>query len=264
MVAEGFDPLAEIDELLLGGPAGKRNDALVLMRFRCAPGRLSSLSPKSQPGVFSSYGGARILTFESEGKPVSAACLGPTMLAAGNPGKVKAALTRRAAPRGPDLALSERAAAMRGAHDIWLVARADFGQIKPEVPNEKAAALMKSEMVKSIQQVAAGVKLSPGLAISVDLTTKTGNDAEMIAGALLMMAGMAKSDPKQGKNVARVLDNLSVRAEGNQMQASLKLSDQQLAELQSQVKAAAAPPPTEIMIYSSPKDMGTVKLPPPK
>jgi hypothetical protein len=271
LAAAGFDPLNTIDEVLLGATEGSAGRGMALLRGQCGPERLAAFAPKGAKSASSQIGGTKLLSFQSRGQQVAATCLSTDVFAVGTAGMVKSALARRAAPRGPAVALAERAAAMRGAHDLWIVAKADFSKVAADVPNPQAAAMMKSDIAKSIQEIAFGLKLSDGLALSTEVTTRTGNDAEMLAGALMMMAGMAKSDPK-AKQMAPVLDQLNVRAEGNVMRASLALSEEQLALIGKQAQAAAqtatpqpAPPASnDIVIHSSPRDMGTVTLPAPK
>jgi hypothetical protein len=112
------------------------------------------------------------------------------------------------------------------------------------------------------------------MTVAVNITTKTAQDAETMAGGMMMFAGMLKSNPKQAMQFAPLLENLNIAAHGDTMEMSLHLSEQQLASISSQMRqrtAAAAsgtpataspqPPPSgDIKIYSSEKDMGVVTL----
>ncbi|HWR51046.1 MAG TPA: hypothetical protein VN428_08065 [Bryobacteraceae bacterium] len=268
------DAIAGIDEILIARPSGRnqRQNGLVLMKMSCREDSMTVLLGDRQPTV-SSWSGTRVMTVIREGQPFSIACLKPDIVAGGDPESLKWALGRRIGGRtlSPDLASA--AAVLRSSHDIWLVANANMSELASQLPQQQAAALAKAPLVQAIRQISGGAKLSNGINIAMNITAKTAQDAETMAGGMMMFAGMLKSNPKQAKQYAPLLESLNIAAHGETMEMSLHLTEQQLAAISSQVRsrpgasAVAATPVRqpqatgEIKVYSSEKDMGVVTLP---
>lgn len=277
---EARQAIGEIDEILIARPAGRnqRQNGLALMRMSCRDDRMGVLLGDRQATI-ASWSGTRVLTVIREGQPFSIACLKPDIVAGGDPESLKWALGIRSGGRTLSKALASTAGVLRASHDIWLVSNANVAELASELPQEQAAALAKAPLVKAIRQISGGAKLSNGVNIAMNITAKSAQDAETMAGGMMMFAGMVKSNPRQAKQFAPLLESLNIAAHGDTMEMSLHLTEQQLAAISTQMRkrgatALASPPPTvkspqprptgEIKIYSSEKDMGVVTLPPPQ
>jgi len=270
---------ANLDEMIAVVPGRDlQSRMLVLARTDCKGAFASKLKIRQQT---------------RKGITLSTACLPGGLVALGDAESLKAvrAGTRNA---GPDRALMASAADLRGAYDVWLVTNADFGKLASLGSNPQAAAAMaNSPIMKAIRQISMGLNLSSGVRFRLGIHTATPGDAEMFAGSMIMALGMLKSDPKRGPAVAGLVNRVKVHADGNAANVDLNVPESEYEAFASQLKAVAGPalaasnpgrititgaepeagvmapvntpPPSAsggIVIHSSPKDMGTVELPP--
>jgi hypothetical protein len=261
----GLDPLKDIDEILVAGEATqKKNNGLVLVRGRFASVQMAQLATQNfTPAMFR---GVEIYT-RSGDEPVSVAVLNPALLVAGDTARVKA-LIGRGPGAGPSAALAAKAAELAPMH-IWFAAVTPASQLAGDLPKN-----MNSELMRSIEQVSGGITFTNDIALAVELMARTPKDAESIAGMARMFTGLAVSNNRDAKQAAALLEKLSIRNDGNSVRLNLTLPQAEVARWAQQARAQAAahqpavapppPAPTEIKVYSSPEDMGTVTLPPPK
>jgi hypothetical protein len=275
----GFDPLRDIREVLIAAPAkNQKGRGLFLLRGTFDPTKFAELAV--QPGMTAAvYRGVQIMTKNQQEQPLSMACLDASMILGGDPESVRSAITRRDQGPGPDAALAAKAAAMSEQNDIWFVSHVSPADLTGDAPDGGPAGAPQMELLRSIEQASGGLKLGKDLVLAADVTTHTPKDAESIAAMLRLFIGLAASNKRDAKQAAAILEKLVLRAEGNSVkisfsipEAELEKSIHQAMEQASQNAVAAlagrpviAPPPPEptgVTIYSSPRDMGVVKLPP--
>jgi hypothetical protein len=164
---------------------------------------------------------------------------------------------------------------LRAAYDLWVLIdrpiselAADSGQTPPAFARELA---------HSVQRASGGVKFGSSLTVSLGMTTAGPAEAQSLAGALRLLTSMA-STSQQARPAADILRDLDLRADGNTVRLALSIPQDKLAEAvratvhQTAQKIAgdtapvakpAAAPAGDIVIHSSPSDMGVVKLPSP-
>ncbi len=286
LASRGFDPFTQVDQILLSAPLQQgMKRGLFLIRAVCYDATLQMFAQPGRDAVESTYGGRRIVTVKAKDGPTSFTCVDGTLIAGGDPASLKAALARGSGGPGPSRALAEQAAALSAEYDVWLVSRARLSDLASEAPNAQAGAFLSSGLMSRLKQISAGISLADGLNIALTLTAQTTDDADAIAGGFTMLAGMLKSDPKRGAQFAPIADNLRVRTDGNTAHVDLKLTEDQYTSLAAMMPSAMGvaapraivatqqpaglrkrtpPPPMEIKIQSSPKDMGNVTVTPPK
>lgn len=274
MDASGFDPLRDVREILIATPAVNRKArGLFFVRGSFDAARFAALARR--PGVsLATYQGVSIFTKKQQ-EPVSLACLDSSLVIGGDPESVRTAVARRGGSGGPDPALAAKANELRRGQDIWVVARVSPSELAGDVPVPEFAGALQGDFVKSVRRFSGGLKFGPELLLSADLVTRTAEDAAGIAAALKMLLGLATSDRQNANSLAPLLEKLNLRADGDTVKIALAVPEEQLAQLfqsslqglmQGARKTAAAPAPpapprNDVIIYSSPKDMGVVKVP---
>jgi hypothetical protein len=288
----GFDPLRDLHEILIAAPAGNRKShGLFLLRGIFDPARFVEAAGK-QPGVTASnYKGWVIMTTKGQGsEPMSLVCVNSSLLMGGDMESVRAALSRNGPGTGPNPGLAAKAAEMSLGYDIWLVSRVSPADFTGDAPQTNVGGSVQMELLRSIEQASGGVKFGTNILIAADLTTHTPKDAEGIVSVLRLFIGLAASNQHNAKQAAAILEKLSLNADGNSVKLSFSMPEAELAQavqssmggMMAQMKSGAAqgsapagvvrpnsagvvrpkPQPTGVTIYSSPRDMGTVTLPP--
>jgi hypothetical protein len=291
VAAVGFDPLHDLQEVLIAAPARKqgKGQGLFLLRGAFDPTQFAEVAV--QPGMaVETWGGVQILTKKQDG-PLSMACLDPSLIIGGDPESVRAAITNHGKGTGPDAELVAKAAALSLANDIWFASRVSPADLAGDVAAGKPGANPQLELMRSIEQASGGLKFGPDLLIRADLVTHTAKDAEGLAAAVRLIIGMAASSSQNSKETAAALQKLKLSTEGKTVKFSISIPEAEIAKafqasMQNAMRQArtgslgiAKPPaanaparavvqpkpqPAGITVYSSPEDMGVVTLPAPK
>jgi hypothetical protein len=282
----GFDPLRDLHEVLIAVPSapGKQR-ALVAVRGVFDPARLPTLA-KLGGAQLTSYQGIEIATAKQEQQEFSVAALDPATLILGDPESVRGAIARRATGSRLSPKLLAKTDALSKAYDIWGVTIIPPGALAKGVPNPQLQGMLKSDALQSIQEASGGIRFGKDIRMALEVVTRTEKDAASLGDVFKFLAGLALTQGKPEQ--AKLLESLQVKVEGTTLKFALTIPEQQIAQMiEAQKKAMAAqrrrpaakPAPgetapvrtapvqtgsQEITIYSSPKDMGVVKLPAPK
>ena len=279
----GFNPLTDVTEVLIAAPATPAaQQALVLVRGTFDPTRLPVLAKMGGAEV-STFQGVEIATLKQQQQTFSVACLDRTTLLLGDPKSVRGAIGRRTTGLRASAKLVSRAEALSKLYDIWLVSLVPPGQMVTKVPDPKLGALLQGDALKTIQEASGGIRLGRDIQFALEVVTRTEKDATSLADVFKFLMGLALTQGKPEQ--AKLLENLQLSVEGTRVRFGLTIPEQEIAKmLEAQKQAVAAQrrkapakpasgepgvgrstaQDTGITIYSSPKDMGVVKLPPPK
>jgi hypothetical protein len=215
MAFVGFDPLHDIDEILIFSSAADEK-ALGLMAVR---GRfnleLMSVGAKRYHDV--------ALLGEGKGGNGVVALLDATTALAGDATVVRAAIDRRGQGTAPDAVLAARVVALSGRFDIWGMGERPEGFVAPTG---------KRAEFDSIDRFEFGMRVSKGLEIGAEVHARTPRDAAKLAGtveALKMMINRGGTGPK-----------VDVQLTEGTVKLSLALSEDDLKQAMA-MRAASAP-----------------------
>jgi hypothetical protein len=254
-----------------GGPPagpGKPSPSLVIVRGLLDPAWIESLNAFS--GAKSNYLGAPILSSGSGNSVV--AFLDGSIAVIGQPADVKAAIRRRGQNTSPSPVLADGLARFEGQYDAWMVSA---GSLAAVAKAPSAGASLK--WLERLASFTGGVRLSPDLELSAEMTMRNEKDVADMADSLRWFAGVVQTQEKS----ALSLEDMNFKVDGKRLSLSLQVPEQQIraALQQRQIgqlgrtpRAAAVRPPDissglpeppagSIRVQSSPADMGTVLVP---
>lgn len=222
----GFDPLKDIDEILIASAAGRQNaPALMVVRGRFDLERLSAGAKR--------YHGVALLS-GSKANGTIALLDGSTALA-GDVTLVHTAIDQRGGTAEVS-GLLAKAEDLREHYDIWGVG---------EIPQGAAAAVTQAPGIDSIDRFEFGLLLSHGIEASADLHGRSAKDLEKLSASLQLFKAMA-SQPGQAASGVK----LETRLEGNTLHLSVAVPEEELkkammarASTLNPVGASAAPAP---------------------
>jgi hypothetical protein len=235
----GFDPLRDIDEVLLTSPADRENaPALVVLRGRFNLDRLSAGAEL--------YHGVAIQGGGKKGSGVLA-LLDATTALAGEAPVVKAAIDRRGQPVAYDGAMVTRVASLRERFDLWGTGERPQGFVAPGGQNEQPG----SQWLQSIDRFEFGIRITHGLELGAEVHARSQKDAEKLAASLAMFQMMAKAQSNAAK--------FDVTLEGSTLKLSFAVSEEELKKTIAAQRSAAAPKP----VSSQPKVTGETPAPGP-
>ena len=226
----GFD-LSQLREVVIGGrpgPGGKGGQGLVVVQGVFDPDHppaLLALLPTQR----SAYQGvALMVTKPQKGDPVAIAFLGRTLLVAGDPASVRAAISRwksGVAAHSSGLAKAEE---MNRTFHVWCLAR-DLQSIVPHDPALPKGADAINGGLQSLEEITLGMTLAPDFKASVELLAHTAKDAAALQGAVSMglALAMAHSAPQKAKDL---LNALEITTQERTLRLSLAIPEEKLIE----------------------------------
>jgi hypothetical protein len=230
----GFDPLKDLNEVLITAPAKQKPNAFLMMRGRFDAAKLQKLATEGGMKA-SEYLGVTIMSKPEQQEGLSAvAVINSSLIVGGDLAGVRAFVARFASgrePAGLSPAVAAKAAEVSKANDIWVLLHAAPSTFVP------AGAIQgpMGDLVQSIEQVTLGLKFGSDIVLALDAVTHTPKDAEGLAGAVRMFSGMAAANQQGNKQVAALLQRLKVDSDGNTAKLSLAIPE---AEAEAAIRDA--------------------------
>jgi hypothetical protein len=259
VAATGFNPVRDIQEILIATPGGPKDaPALVLLRGSFDTERVHAFA-KSSGAKVSSYNGIEMFTgvknMGAGKEPGVVAVLDQTIAVGGPLDQVRAVIRNRSQGARISANLSRRIATLSENYDVWAVSLTPPAGLASRIDDSRAGAT--ADMLKAIQQFSGGVKFGDGIDFAAEVVSLTQQDAVRLGGVLQAFAAMMQNDPKTA-----CPDCLKIRVEEATVHVSLVVPASFIQQnLQARNRPrAVAPANTDIVIQSSPGDMGTVKL----
>ncbi len=257
--ATGFNLARDLEEILVATTGGPKNaPTLVVLRGIFDKDRVRAFA-KNNGATVSTYNGLEIYTgarnMGTENVSGAFAVIDQSIAVGGPLEQVRAAIRGRGQGAKISADLRRKIAALSENYDIWAVSLAPASGLASRFNDSKAD--MTAEMLKAIEQFSGGLKFGDGFEIAAEILSHTERDAEKLGGGLQTLVALLQSDPR-----TKCPDCLKVRVEDATVHVSLIVPAsviQQNLQARNQPRVVA-PPNTDIVIQSSPGDMGTVKL----
>jgi hypothetical protein len=213
----GFDPLHDIDEVLLDSPADKQNaPALLVVCGRFNLERMGAGAPR--------YHGVALVGDSKAGKGVLA-LLDATTAVAGELPVVRAAIDRRGHGAPMEDQLAARVQSLRDRFDIWGTGERTEGFVPPTGKREELDSLDRFEF---------GIRVSKGFELGAELHARSQKDAEKLAASMEMLKMMASAQGQTGPKI-------DVQTKDGTVKISVMVSEEDLKKLMDAQRKASAP-----------------------
>jgi hypothetical protein len=234
VAATGFDPLRDVTEVVAatpGMPGDKSGLAAVRGTFNIA--QIVAFVKLSGEKVDESQGVPMIMSPDGQ---VAIALVDSTLVIAGDPNSVIAALPRRSAPSTLDPVLMAKANSLSVTEDAWAVTTMNPGAVGlPAVPKQGGLDLTA---LQAIQQSSAGVKFGASVNVTAEVVADTAQNANTLADLVRLVVQLGTLNP-QASEIAPVLQNLSVKTVGTAIQLSLAIPEELMEQMGPSHKAPA-------------------------
>jgi len=221
----GFDPLRDIDELLLASSGeGQNAPAIVVLRGRFNVARLGAGAK--------AYHGVPVLE-ASKGAKGSVAFLAESTAILGDLDELHAAIDRRGRPSRIDPTFSAKVADLRARYDIW-----GFGTR----PDGLIPATAQPSGFESVDRFEIGVSLSHGLDLAAEIHAASPQDVAKLTASLKLLELMLKAQQPSmsGAQVALHSENGTLRISLNITEEEFKKA---IAAQRAALQQALAPQP---------------------
>jgi hypothetical protein len=234
----GFDPIHDIDEILIFAPAANPNAAaLIAVRGRFNLERMG-VGAQHYHGVALVGGGT------GAGGTSVVALLDATTAVAGEPAAVRAAIDRRGHGAPLEAKLAARVQSLATRYDIWGTGERPEGFVPPTGKNQS---------FESIDRFEFGMRISKGLELGAEIHARLPSDAEQLAAMVLGMKAMMSA---QGQAAPPI----DVQVKDGTVKISLVVSEEDLRKAVAAQRAqqGASAPNTRAVPGNAPKGGGPV------
>lgn len=264
ILATGFDPLRDVNEVMMASAADpKEKRGVLLARGVFDPSRILAYA-KQSGGVAQSYNGVLIMAEKQKMDPWIA-FLDSSTAVMGDARSVQGVIDRAASGSGPDPELVARVKQASGLYDFWGVSAIPASSFADRMPNPQLGGILQGDVIRGVLGTSGGIKFGPSILIAGEAMTRSEKDATALADVVRFFVGMAQMSAQKNLQAAAsmaFLQRLDLKAEGNVMRMSLTIPEADLEKFIQQAQQQAKPRPTSgVVIRSSPKDMGTVTIP---
>jgi hypothetical protein len=240
----GFDPRHDVQSILVAG-LGRQTAGdsryVVLARGSFDVARLGAMA-QSNGSVSTQYHGTTVLVQHQGKNSTGLAFPQAGVVVFGDLATVHSVLAPDSVPVGSSMTLdpmlTEQANRVGAGNDLWFATLLSGGFIDNQISGV-APQLKGSEALQSILQSAGGVQFGDNVAVSLDLTARSPEDARSLSDLLHFAANIAQmhrsngGDPTAAFAVA-ALNRMQVNANGSHVQAVVALPESQLeAAMQS-------------------------------
>ena len=213
----GFDPLHDIDEVLMASPADKQQaPALLVVRGRFNLERMGAGAPR--------YHGVALVGDNKTGKGVLA-LLDANTAVAGELPVVRAAIDRRGHGAPMEEQLAARVQSLRDRFDIWGTGERPEGFVPPTGKREELDSLDRFEF---------GIRISKGFELGAELHARSQKDAEKLAASMEMLKMMASAQGQTGPKI-------DVQTKDGTIKISVMVSEEDLKKLMEAQRKASVP-----------------------
>jgi hypothetical protein len=190
----------------------------------------------------STYAGVSLVTINDEAHGPTLALLDSSTVVAGDVTSVKAAIDRRGTSSVIDPAIMATINQLSTSEDAWSVSTGNFASLVP-MPGASGS---NSSVLQGITQASAGVKFgaanSSNVQVNAQAIAKNATDADSLRDVIKLLAQMVQmhgGNSGTTSPVAALLQGLVVSADGNIVNVSLSVPEDQLESLIQQAHTNA-------------------------
>lgn len=260
----GFNPQTDIDEILVAtaGTPAKAPDAaliknsgmkgLILVRGHFNPEKLANLAKTDGKQNLQKYRDATLISDPKAADGTGMALLGSDVLVAGDLDSVKAALDRRSATNTIEPQLASRVTSLSSSQDAWAVSMIPFSSLAAAGPaaDPTIQGAFNGDIFKKITSTSGGIKFGPQIQISTEMVAADEKNANALGDVVRFLAGMAtmNAGPSKGTPdaIVAVLQSLTVKSEGNVVNLTITVPEEQLENLFKNMPAGMKNPGARI------------------
>lgn len=276
--ATGFNPQTDLDEILVatqsmpstgteaktpspaisGAPMTNPDmKGIMLARGHFNVEKISGVAKTEGKQNIQKYRDATLISDPKNPISSAMAFVGDNIVVAGDLASVKAALDRRSLANTIEPELASKVTSLSSSQDAWAVSMIPFssmGSGPSADPTIQGA--FNGDLFKKITSTSGGIKFGPQILLSTEMVAADEKNASALGDVVRFLAGMASMNagPSKGApaGVVALLQGLTVKAEGNVVNLTVTIPEEQLESLFQNMPSPMKHPGAKINVSSLP------------
>jgi hypothetical protein len=237
MTQTGFDPRRDLDSLIMASSSesSERNSPFaILARGTFDQAKITSLAV-SKGAVAQTYQGVNLLVSKDHGQSVAFAFPDAGVAVMGDLDSIHQVIQNLTAPSTLDVDVTNRIDAAGSANDAWFVSAVGGAALGKHLSAEMGTQVSgQGQALQSIRAANGGVKFGSVVAISVDASTRSEQDAASLSDVFRFMSSMIQmsgsKDPRTAI-MAASLQNMQLRTDGDTVHVGFSMSEKNLEQM---------------------------------
>jgi hypothetical protein len=239
MTQTGFDPRRDLDSLIMAtaGENGteKNSPFAILARGTFDQAKLASLAA-SKGAMAQTYQGVNLLVSKDHGQSVAFAFPDSGVAVMGDLDSVHQVIQNLTNPSTLDVDVMNRIDAAGSANDAWFVSASGVAALGKQLSAQMGGgqASGHTQALESIRAANGGVKFGSVVAISIDATTRSAQDATSLSDVFRFMSSMLQMSGSQDARagiMAASLQNMQLSTDGDTVHVGLSMSEKNLEQM---------------------------------
>jgi hypothetical protein len=237
MTQTGFDPRRDLDSLVMASSSesSERNSPFaILARGTFDQAKITSLAV-SKGAVAQTYMGVNLLVSKDHGQPVAFAFPDAGVAVMGDLDSIHQVIRNLTVPSSLDVDVTNRIDAAGSANDAWFVSATGGAALGKHLSAEMGTQVNgQGQALQSIRAANGGVKFGSVVAISVDASTRSEQDAASLSDVFRFLSSMIQMsgsrDPRTAI-MAASLQNMQLRTQGDTVHVGFSMSEKNLEQM---------------------------------
>jgi hypothetical protein len=225
----GFDPREDVRELLVASPGGNDSRAgIAVARGNFDTVKISA-AVTAKGGSVETHNGVTLIS-DPRGK-AAFAFPDSTLVIAGAPAVVKAAIDRRSSANSINPALAVKVNELSTTQDAWVTTIVPPASLKPPARSPAVPEVTQQQAFEKIQEASLGVKFGANVVVNAEAVAQTAQDATTIGDVVKFLASVLQLRANERPEAAALLQSLTVTTQGPTLNVSVSLPAQQFENL---------------------------------
>jgi hypothetical protein len=245
MTQTGFDPRRDLDSVVMttsSQPGVSKGGFAILARGNFDQGKIQALA-QSHGATLATYQGVTLSVNldKHNGQTIAVAFPDTGVAVMGDLDSVHQVIQNLSTPSTLNVDLSNQIDTVGNANDAWFVSETGATGLAKQIASDSAGPMAnQAQALQKISAASGGVVFGPVVAVSLDATTRSSQDATSLADVVRFMASMVQmkrqEDPRAAI-LASSFDNMQLKANEDVLHISFSIPEKNLEQM-----AQVAPP----------------------
>jgi hypothetical protein len=236
MTATGFDPRRDLENVVVataGEPGTKQHGFAVLARGTFDADKIRAAAV-AKGATKSTYGGVELVENKDHDRTIAIAFPDTSVAVMADLTTMQQVIQNLSTPSTLSVDLTNRIDQV-SSNDAWFVSTTGGAMLGKELSAEAGDQMAKqAQVLKSIRAVSGGVEFGSNVAVTIDATTRSDQDAVSLSDVIRFVASIVqvkRQDDPRAALLAASLDTMQLKSSGDTVHVSFSIPEKNLEQI---------------------------------